>query len=194
MDLLKVASSALNIGPQHAMQVAERLYTRQAHCCSSTAECDVTLGRLGSYLHLLPWTSLPHSNSWPMIWGTAGYLHMRSIVTMPVCCSGWISYPRTESTAYAAGFDMAATVQQQCRHPVWGEYAKALLHAGIKHPKVSTGECAPRTCEIHVPFMIPAHRGQLFEASWLQHMQFAACWYAPAKHCCNEPLTSQQLQ
>ena len=53
-----------------------------------------------------------------------------------VCCSGWISYPRTESTAYAAGFDLAAAVRLQGRHPIWGEYASALLQAGVKHPKV----------------------------------------------------------
>ena len=56
MDLLKVASSALNIGPQHAMQVAERLYTRQVHgrSCQVTGklliDTDHAMGRLAAQL------------------------------------------------------------------------------------------------------------------------------------------------
>lgn len=56
VDLLKVASSALNIGPQHAMQVAERLYTRQVHgrSCQVTGklliDTDHAMGRLAAQL------------------------------------------------------------------------------------------------------------------------------------------------
>ena len=57
MDLLKVASSALNMGPQHAMQTAERLYTRHippGPISSRAAACPVE--QHGPAL-CSPWTS-----------------------------------------------------------------------------------------------------------------------------------------
>ena len=78
MELLKIASSALNIGPHVAMSIAERLYT-----------------------------------------------------------AGLISYPRTESSAYARSFDFRAVLREHRGHPVWGEYAGALLSSNIAEPKVS---------------------------------------------------------
>ncbi|GBF93668.1 DNA topoisomerase [Raphidocelis subcapitata] len=76
VELLKAASSSLGLGPAHAMQIAERLYT-----------------------------------------------------------SGYLSYPRTESTAYPPNFDMGGALGEQARHPVWGEYASAVLAAGAALPK-----------------------------------------------------------
>jgi DNA topoisomerase III len=63
--LLKVASSALNIGPQRTMQVAESLYIQ-----------------------------------------------------------GYVSYPRTESSAYPANFDFTEPLQALCRQPFWGACAR----------------------------------------------------------------------
>ena len=77
VELLKVASSALNMGPAHAMQIAERLYT-----------------------------------------------------------SGYLSYPRTESTAYPTGFDFNEVLAAQRRHPIWGEYTSAIMTTGFTAPKV----------------------------------------------------------
>lgn len=74
VNLLKVASSALGMGPHHAMQIAERLYTQ-----------------------------------------------------------GYISYPRTESTAYPATFDFEGTLKIQSRNPNWGDYVNSLLVRGF-HP------------------------------------------------------------
>lgn len=78
VELLKTASSALNIGPAHAMQIAERLYT-----------------------------------------------------------SGYLSYPRTESTAYPNGFDFHEVLAAQRRHPIWGEYTSAIMANGFTAPKAS---------------------------------------------------------
>lgn len=50
--------------------------------------------------------------------------------------SGYLSYPRTESSAYPANFDLEAALRSQARHPVWGEYAAAVLAARPALPKV----------------------------------------------------------
>ena len=90
---LKVASSALNMGPYHAMKTAEGLYT-----------------------------------------------------------SGYLSYPRTESSAYPPGFDFKSLVAAQQRQPAWGAYAAALLRDGFSpsrggvdmgdHPPITPMRCA----------------------------------------------------
>eukprot|EP00899_Mesostigma_viride_P006662 jgi/Mesvir1/15998/Mv08302-RA.2 len=79
VEMLKAASSGLNMGPAYALQIAERLYTQ-----------------------------------------------------------GYISYPRTESSAYPPGFDLHGTLAAQSRHPVWGEYAASLVAKGFAVPKGGT--------------------------------------------------------
>ena len=92
VELLKTASSALNMGPAHAMQIAERLYT-----------------------------------------------------------SGYLSYPRTESTAYPKGFDFNEVLAAQQRHPIWGEYTTAIMANGFTAPKANVAPCVcVRTCVMHV--------------------------------------------
>lgn len=88
VNMLKVASSALGMGPHHAMQIAERLYTQ-----------------------------------------------------------GYISYPRTESTAYPTSFDVRGILLTQQSHPVWGEYVRSLLATGPHVPKggVDVGDHPPIT-------------------------------------------------
>ncbi|CAD7694740.1 unnamed protein product [Ostreobium quekettii] len=88
VEMLKIASSSLNIGPHHTMQIAERLYIQ-----------------------------------------------------------GYMSYPRTESSAYSAGFDINGTIAAQRGHPIWGQYARGLLEAGVSRPKggVDAGDHPPIT-------------------------------------------------
>ncbi|KAG5531444.1 hypothetical protein RHGRI_026156 [Rhododendron griersonianum] len=79
VNLLKVASSALGIGPQLAMQLAERLYTQ-----------------------------------------------------------GFISYPRTESTAYPSSFEFRGILGALVSSPSWGSYAQSLLADGYLKPRSGT--------------------------------------------------------
>ncbi|XP_026400715.1 DNA topoisomerase 3-beta-like [Papaver somniferum] len=51
---------------------------------------------------------------------------------------GFISYPRTESTAYPASFDFKSTLGAQLHNPTWGGYVRALLDSGFHKPKSGT--------------------------------------------------------
>jgi len=44
--------------------------------------------------------------------------------------SGYLSYPRTESTAYPKSFDIKGTLQSQSGDPRWGDYVSNLLKNG----------------------------------------------------------------
>eukprot|EP00607_Mallomonas_marina_P006656 CAMPEP_0182435572 /NCGR_PEP_ID=MMETSP1167-20130531/76539_1 /TAXON_ID=2988 /ORGANISM="Mallomonas Sp, Strain CCMP3275" /LENGTH=790 /DNA_ID=CAMNT_0024626779 /DNA_START=237 /DNA_END=2606 /DNA_ORIENTATION=+ len=76
VELLKIASKSLGIGPQSAMRAAEHLYL-----------------------------------------------------------SGYLSYPRTESTSYPDSFDVKDALQVQTRNPHVGAYAQELLGQGYTRPR-----------------------------------------------------------
>uniref|UniRef100_A0A5K4F1G8 DNA topoisomerase n=1 Tax=Schistosoma mansoni TaxID=6183 RepID=A0A5K4F1G8_SCHMA len=76
VEMLRVASAGLGIGPHSAMAIAERLYT-----------------------------------------------------------SGYINYPRTETTAYPNTFDLRGLLQQQVNNPLWGDLAREILHSGLTPPR-----------------------------------------------------------
>lgn len=76
VELMKVASRALGIGPHYAMSIAENLYIR-----------------------------------------------------------GYISYPRTESTAYPPSFNLVGALAPHKNHPMWGNYVTTLLANGHNRPK-----------------------------------------------------------
>ncbi|CBH17906.1 DNA topoisomerase III, putative [Trypanosoma brucei gambiense DAL972] len=103
VELMKIASKFLGIGPHHAMQIAENLYI-----------------------------------------------------------SGYISYPRTESTAYPVSFDLKAALATQQGHPVWGEYVQELLKGRYTRPK------AGKDAGDHPPItpMRAATAGELSSDSW----------------------------
>jgi len=70
--------------------------------------------------------------------------------------SGYISYPRTESTKYPASFDIRAALYEQSWHPNWGRTAHHLLqnnpdirpptqgHDAGDHPPITPMRSAPR--------------------------------------------------
>eukprot|EP00931_Biecheleriopsis_adriatica_P029828 TRINITY_DN17646_c0_g1_i1.p1 TRINITY_DN17646_c0_g1~~TRINITY_DN17646_c0_g1_i1.p1 ORF type:complete len:1244 (+),score=266.91 TRINITY_DN17646_c0_g1_i1:58-3789(+) len=69
--------------------------------------------------------------------------------------SGYISYPRTETTKYSATFDLYAALQEQAGHPSWGKTVNYLLRQGSirspvsgtdkgDHPPITPMKAAPR--------------------------------------------------
>ena len=75
VELLKIASKSLGIGPHTAMKSAENLYL-----------------------------------------------------------SGFISYPRTESTSYPSSFDIKDALRTQLANPRYGDYVRSLLSNGYTSP------------------------------------------------------------
>ncbi|KXS19810.1 DNA topoisomerase 3-beta-1-like protein, partial [Gonapodya prolifera JEL478] len=61
--------------------------------------------------------------------------------------SGFISYPRTETTAYPPTFDLAGALLPHKDHPAWGSYVRELLKEGVKRPEggVDKGDHPPIT-------------------------------------------------
>ncbi|CAG9310955.1 unnamed protein product [Blepharisma stoltei] len=61
--------------------------------------------------------------------------------------SGYITYPRTESTAYAPSFNLHEVISIYQRHPQFGEHAQMLLNGGFKKPHkgIDAGDHPPIT-------------------------------------------------
>ncbi|GAU31076.1 hypothetical protein TSUD_322130 [Trifolium subterraneum] len=51
---------------------------------------------------------------------------------------GFISYPRTESTAYPPSFDFRGALSAQRNNPTWGNYVEGLLTSGYQKPRLGT--------------------------------------------------------
>eukprot|EP00928_Gymnodinium_smaydae_P089617 TRINITY_DN7354_c0_g2_i1.p1 TRINITY_DN7354_c0_g2~~TRINITY_DN7354_c0_g2_i1.p1 ORF type:complete len:1373 (+),score=227.90 TRINITY_DN7354_c0_g2_i1:530-4120(+) len=69
--------------------------------------------------------------------------------------SGYISYPRTETTRYSETFDLEAALREQAGHPTWGKTVGFLLREGNirrpapgkdagDHPPITPMKAAPR--------------------------------------------------
>ena len=69
--------------------------------------------------------------------------------------SGYISYPRTETTAYPPSFDLVSALEEQANHPNWGRVVSYLLGSGRverpeggkdvgDHPPITPMRAAPR--------------------------------------------------
>jgi len=61
--------------------------------------------------------------------------------------SGYLSYPRTESTSYPKSYDIIGTLQDQTHDSRWGQYVQDLLKTGINSAKggVDMGDHPPIT-------------------------------------------------
>ena len=131
VELMRIASSGLGMGPAHAMQLAERLYT-----------------------------------------------------------SGYISYPRTETTQYAEQFDLKEVVRQQQHTPDWADTCRALLASGLSKPRKGhdAGDHPPITpCRA-------AGRGELEGESWRIYDYIVRHFLATVSYNCKYDQTVAAVQ
>ena len=129
VEMLKIASRGLGIGPHQAMCLAERLYMQvrsdvSVWCCSSNES--------GIWRYSKAHTHAEETNSLP---------------SHAFCTQGYISYPRTESTGYPPGSDLLSTLRPHRAHPAWGDAVAELLAAGTMRPRpgVDAGDHPPIT-------------------------------------------------
>ena len=96
----------------------------------------------------------------------SSFLGMSPHTTMHVAehlyISGYISYPRTESSAYPPSFDLRGALEEQCVSQLWGPYVTKLLTEGITRPKAGhdAGDHPPITP------MCAASPGELSGDAW----------------------------
>jgi DNA topoisomerase III len=80
--------------------------------------------------------------------------------------SGYLSYPRTESTAYPSSFDIRGTLAIVRSHPHLGEYSNELIRDGHNHAKagVDAGDHPPIT-PVGMPnlSLLSSEEGRVFD-------------------------------
>lgn len=80
--------------------------------------------------------------------------------------SGYLSYPRTESTAYPKSFDIKGTLQQQAGDVRWGGYVRELLAQGYTKARggVDVGDHPPIVaCRSAGPHELSGDMGRIYE-------------------------------
>ncbi len=80
--------------------------------------------------------------------------------------SGFLSYPRTESTAYPKSYDVVATLRDQSRDPRWGSFVRDLLNAGPSRNSkgVDMGDHPPITpCAPAPPGTLSGDQARVYE-------------------------------
>ncbi|XP_057429200.1 DNA topoisomerase 3-beta isoform X2 [Lotus japonicus] len=88
--------------------------------------------------------------------------HMAMQLAERLYTQGFISYPRTESTAYPPSFDFRGALSAQANNPTWGNYVEGLLTNGYLKPRLGTdvGDHPPITP------MRPAAEDMLGNDAW----------------------------
>ena len=60
--------------------------------------------------------------------------------------SGYISYPRTETSVYPPSFDLKSALHAQANHPDWGQFVRELLnHNLVRRSGHDAGDHPPIT-------------------------------------------------
>jgi DNA topoisomerase-3 len=78
----------------------------------------------------------------------------------------YLSYPRTESTAYPKSFDFNGTLEAQANDPRWGTYARKLLLVGPNKSKggIDMGDHPPVTpCRAADPHELSGDMARVYE-------------------------------
>ncbi|GKY93229.1 hypothetical protein MPSEU_000290600 [Mayamaea pseudoterrestris] len=82
---------------------------------------------------------------------------------------GYLSYPRTESSAYPKSFDIAETLRQQSSDSRWGSYVSKLLREGHNKSRggVDMGDHPPITpCRAAGPHELSGDMARVADAVW----------------------------
>jgi DNA topoisomerase-3 len=100
--------------------------------------------------------------------------------------SGWISYPRTESSSYPEHFDVHEVVEQHVKHPEWGKVAQQILTTGLQRAKkgVDHGDHPPIT-----PTACAVRDRDLSGAEWRVY-EYIACHFIAT--VCNDAVFENQ--
>jgi DNA topoisomerase-3 len=79
--------------------------------------------------------------------------------------SGYLSYPRTESTAYPQSFDIKGTLQEQAGDIRWGHFVRQLLSQGHNKSKgVDMGDHPPITpCRSAGPHELSGDMSRIYD-------------------------------
>jgi DNA topoisomerase-3 len=80
--------------------------------------------------------------------------------------SGYLSYPRTESTSYPKSFDIPATLKQQASDGRWGAYVRELLQEGCNKSRggVDMGDHPPITpCRAAGPSELSGDMARIYD-------------------------------
>lgn len=138
--------ASIKIGSAAAIQLTSergRVFDRKK-CEAHTKEIEkMKTARITELSHDSKSVSRPHAlNTVELLKVGSAKLGMSPSDTMHTAewlyISGYISYPRTETSQYPENFDITSLVKSQQRHPLWGEFCRDLLSEGqglIKRPE-----------------------------------------------------------
>ena len=79
---------------------------------------------------------------------------------------GYLSYPRTESTAYPKSFDVRASLQTLVQHEEWGYYVAKILKDGYTKPKggFDAGDHPPITpCRLAQSYELSGSESRIYD-------------------------------
>lgn len=148
-----VRPQATKAGHRLALEWARgRLFDRDAGICFQKLVSEARVLRVVDVIEKEERRPRPHGLNTVELLKTAssslgiGPAHAMSIAER-LYTQGYLSYPRTESSAYPPNFDFKDILAPQRAHPIWGEYAAALLAQGLQRPGggVDVGDHPPIT-------------------------------------------------
>ena len=136
----------------------ERVLARGQLLCTSVTTRDVKQGRP------VPMNTVALLKVCSKALGIGPHDCMR--VAENLYLQGYLSYPRTESTAYPKSFDVGNALHTLKAHTEWGAYVSRLLEVGFTRPKggVDMGDHPPITpCRLAQPGQLGGKESRVYD-------------------------------